>query len=171
MDIRTSDVTAEQTAFSSILSGAYASAAVALLFLVIDGLRGDPLYTPSLMGGAVLLGDPLAGSPVRLDMVALYSLLHFLAFAMLGTAATFAYLRGESLRRHPALLSGLIFALLSLGGLVVETTVIPGLVGAIGVIPFAIGNAAAAGTMGWFIHSSLREVVRVPVAAVGERRR
>ena len=62
-------------AFASILSGAYASAAIALFFLVADALGGRILYTPSLMGQVVLFDTgPADVTAVRLDAFALFSL-------------------------------------------------------------------------------------------------
>jgi hypothetical protein len=156
VDTRAS-VSTEQIVFASAISGAYASAAIALLFLGLDIAQGVPLFTPSLMGSVVLLGEvPSASLAVRLDMVALYSLVHFAAFVALGGAASLAFVRWQALRRHPLVPAGLIMALLMVGAIAVELLVAPGLLSAIGPGAVAVGNASAAGVMGWFIHSALR---------------
>ena len=47
-------------------SGAVGAAVVALFFLVLDTVRHEPFYTPSLMAGAVLAGAaPEAAAPVN----------------------------------------------------------------------------------------------------------
>lgn len=151
-----SPVSRDRATFAALLSAAYASAAVALLFLVIDAVRGDPFLTPSLMGSVVFLGaDPSPDVAVRLDMVALYSLAHLAAFAVLGAAATAMALRNERLRRHGFLLPALIFAALVVGELIVEVVLFPGLVGAVGMGWVTLANAAAALVMGRFIRDAL----------------
>ena len=129
-------VSTDRIAFSSLISGAYASAAVALMFLAVDALRGNPLLTPSLIGSVALLGEsPGAVRGVRLDMVALYSLLHFTAFAALGLGATLLHVRERVLRDHPVLLGALVFAVLNAAAALVDAVLFPGLVQAIGMLP------------------------------------
>ncbi len=149
-------VPTERVAFASLISAAYASAGVALLFLVLDAARGNPLFTPSLLGSVVLLGEaPSAASPVRLDMVALYSLVHLGAFALLGTGAALLHARRSVLRSHPVLLAALLFAALGAGAAVVDSLLFPGLIGAIGTIPASAANALSSGIMTWLIHRSI----------------
>ena len=81
-------------AFASILSGAYASAAIALFFLVADALGGQILHTPSLMGQVVLFDTaPADVTTVRLDALAIYSVVHLVAFIGIGSLVTRAYSR------------------------------------------------------------------------------
>jgi hypothetical protein len=143
-------------AFASLLSGAYASAAVALLFLGIDTMRGDPFLTPSLMGSVVLLGtEPSAALPVRLDMVAYYSFLHVVLFSLLGTLFTLACLRLAVLARRPVIFSGVILGALTLGVAGLDLAWFPGLVQAIGPVPLVVANLSAAGVMSVFIGTTL----------------
>lgn len=144
--------------FAAILSGAYASAGVALLFLALDALRGDPFLTPSLLGSTILLGmQPAADLPVRLDMVALYSVVHLVAFVALGAAATTAAIRVEALRRRAFVLPLLIFAVLSVGELIVSTVLYPGLIDAIGLGRVTLANAVAAWIMGRIVREALAD--------------
>lgn len=159
MDHSQPQVGKDTVAFASILSGAYASAAVALLFLVIDAFRGDPFFTPSLMGSAVLLGStPSAELPVRIDMVAFYSLLHVVVFALVGTAFTLLGIRFAGLVRHPLLLTSSVFGALTLGIIGLDALFFPGLVGTIGLLPLVGANLAAAAVMSAFIRSTLSSV-------------
>lgn len=146
----------QQLAFAALVSGAYASAAVALLFLGIDAFRGALHFTPSLLGSVLLLGAEASPTlPVRLDMVAVYSLIHFLAFAGLGTVATFLYVAEPLFQRQPLLLGGAIVVTLMVGAGAVDLLIAPGLVSSIGPVGLMIGNIAAAGVMTAFIHNAL----------------
>lgn len=156
MDTRESRPDRGQVAFAALGSGAYASAATALLFLAVDAYRGAALFTPSLMGSVVLLGHPPAEvTEVRLDMVAAYSLVHFAAFTLLGIGVTLASRRVAALRSRAAVLAVAIFALLMVGAVVVDRLVYPGLVTRMGLAPVALANAAAAAVMARFIRPVL----------------
>ncbi|MCG8469008.1 MAG: hypothetical protein MJB57_12515 [Gemmatimonadetes bacterium] len=63
-----------------VVGGLLAGAIVALWFLVVDLVAGDPLRTPAELGGA-LFGRVGGGTATT---VALYSLLHFATFAVVG---------------------------------------------------------------------------------------
>lgn len=72
-------------------AGLIGAATIALWFLVVDTLRGRPLYTPSLLGTALFRGrDALTStethsiSPV---MVLLFTVAHGLAFVAIGQVA------------------------------------------------------------------------------------
>jgi hypothetical protein len=145
----------DRAVFAALLSGAYASAGVALLFLALDAFRGDPFLTPSLLGSTILLGmQPAADLPVRLDMVALYSLVHLAAFVALGAAATVATIRFAALRRSAIGLPLLLFGVLAVGELLVSAA-LPGLVDAIGLGRVTLANAAAAWIMGRIVREAL----------------
>src|SRR5438132_4833018 len=87
------------------VGGLLAGAVIATWFLIVDFLSGNPVMTPTILGSAVF-GQPLAYPSLRL--VALYSALHFAAFAALGaaTASVMSLIRAE-----PRLLLGLVFGI------------------------------------------------------------
>src|SRR5437879_772327 len=87
------------------VGGLLAGAVIATWFLIVDFLSGNPFMTPTILGSAVF-GQPLAYPSLRL--VALYSALHFAAFAALG-AATAAVMK--LIRAEPRLLLGLVFGI------------------------------------------------------------
>jgi hypothetical protein len=64
-----------------IVAGLIGAGVVAVWFLVIDFAQGEPLRTPSLLGSA-LLGRP-GGAPA----IMLYTLLHGVAFVVIGLVA------------------------------------------------------------------------------------
>ncbi len=146
--------------FASLFSGALGSAAVALLFLVIDSTRGEPFFTPSLMGSVLFLGtSPVEASVVRMDLMAAYTVVHFIAFTVLGAAVTVSYARSESMPRHPLILATILLAVLTVGAVAVDRLFVPGLLATVGGLPLAVANTAAALVMGTFIHRTLEHSV------------
>jgi len=127
--------------FASLMSGAYGSSAIALFFLVVDAVRGDLLFTPSFMGQVVLFGTaPADITSVRLDAMALYSLVHLLAFIGIGTVASWVYSRSSVLPRNVVALTASILAFLTVGTMAVDWLLFPGIIDGIGRIPLALGN-------------------------------
>ncbi|MGH7539131.1 MAG: hypothetical protein ACREMF_10875 [Gemmatimonadales bacterium] len=88
-----------------ILGGLAAGVVVALWFLVVDSMRGEPFHTPAVLAGA-FAHQPVTVPTVRL--VAVYSLLHFAVFACLGIAAAWLM---AALHTAPRLLLGLLFGI------------------------------------------------------------
>ena len=147
-------------AFASLLSGAYGSAAIALFFLVVDSLRGSPFLTPSMMGSAVFLGtEPSAATSMRMDVMAAYTLVHFVVFVALGTAITWLRTRVDLLARNGLSLATAVLAALTLGSIAVDQLLLPGLLMAIGALPLVAAHTLAALVMGFFIHHTLEEAV------------
>ena len=71
-----------------VTAGFLAAAAVAVVFLVVDLLAGQPLQTPRLLGSLLMSGTiAAAGVGSGASPVALYTLFHFTAFAMAGMVA------------------------------------------------------------------------------------
>ena len=144
--------------FASVSSGALGSAAVGLFFVAIDSFRGDPFFTPSLMGTVVFLRIPAAEvASVRVDMMALYTIVHILSFVALGAAFTLLYQRVDSRSKHPVVLAVMIFFALGAGMFVADAVIFPGIARAIGPLLVLGANALAAAVMAWFIHTSLTE--------------
>lgn len=64
------------------LAGLVAAAAVAIFFLLVDLIAGEPLRTPAYLAGRALgLGD---GENAGIGFIALYTLFHFGAFVLVG---------------------------------------------------------------------------------------
>jgi hypothetical protein len=73
------------------IAGLIGAATIALWFLVVDTLRGRPLYTPSLLGTALFRGREALAPPethaISLLMVLLFTLAHGLIFVLIGQIA------------------------------------------------------------------------------------
>jgi hypothetical protein len=66
------------------------AATIAVWFLVVDTLRGHPLYTPSLLGTVLFRGGAIASPQTHVIsplMVVLFTLVHGLIFIVTGQIA------------------------------------------------------------------------------------
>lgn len=74
-----------------IVAGVIGASTIALWFLVLDVVRGRPLYTPTLLGTALFRGPATVASvdnlPISLPMVLSFTLVHGLVFLGIGLAA------------------------------------------------------------------------------------
>ncbi len=73
-----------------IIAGLVGASTIALWFLALDVVRGRPLYTPTLLGTALLRGPAAVASaknlPISLPVVLFFTLVHGLAFIGIGLA-------------------------------------------------------------------------------------
>ena len=138
--------------YESFYTGALGGSVVALFFLALDALGGQPLFTPSLMG-QVLFGGVAAEAvtDVRIDMVAWYSLVHFATFGLLGTGLTLLVYEVGLHSRNPLLVLLLLFGVFEAGFVLVSGLVMPGVMAQLGALPVASANLLAAGTMGAYL--------------------
>jgi len=90
-----------------VVGGLLAGLVVALWFLVVDFVAGQPFHTPAVLAGA-LAGQDVVAPTFRL--VAAYSLIHFGVFALLGVAMAAAL---AVLGTPPRLLLGVVFGLVA----------------------------------------------------------
>jgi hypothetical protein len=139
-----------------IVTGAIGATAVALWFLVVDLVMGRPLHTPALLGAVVALSpDPLlaAEGAGRAGLAALYTVLHYIAFALVGVLAVFLVHRAE---RAPALLGLLLmlFAVIEVAFVGFIAVLEIRALGDIAWYQVAVGNLIAAVTMGWYLWRS-----------------
>src|SRR5262245_12523211 len=74
-----------------VTGGVIGGATIAIWFLVLDSLRGHPLYTPTLLGAAIFRpATPIAppeALPISVPMVLLFTALHGLIFVGIGEIA------------------------------------------------------------------------------------
>ena len=87
-----------------LIAGILGALTVALWFLVVDMMHGRPFYTPTVLGTA-LFGRgawpaTLETLPPSLEMVAMFTWVHVLAFAVIGVVAAYLIAVAE---RNPSL--------------------------------------------------------------------
>ena len=141
------------TVREGIVAGGLGALAVALWFLLVDGIAGRALHTPALLGAIVLrTPDPIAASegPDRLMFAAVYTPIHFILFALFGVLVLFLMHRAT---RRPSLLmlALLLFAIFE-GGFTGLVAILAGTVlGELAWYQVAIGNLIAVIVMGWYV--------------------
>jgi hypothetical protein len=93
-----------------IIAGLIGAAVVAVWFLIYDAAQGRPFRTPSLLGAATFHGvaDPTA-VPVSAHLVAQYTVLHGVVFAMIGILIAYLIM---SAQQEPSRLLVMAIALL-----------------------------------------------------------
>lgn len=95
-------LTRSNTLVHGAIAGILAGAVVAIWFLVADLVSGEAFQTPSVLANA-LIGR---AGPATFALMAMYTLLHFGSFALLGMGAA-SLLRATGLA--PSLLLGVLF--------------------------------------------------------------
>jgi hypothetical protein len=134
-----------------LIVGAIGATGVAVWFLLIDIIGGQPLFTPSALG-AVLAGDFSSGSSeVHLPWVFGYTAFHFAAFLAVGLILSFVAHRAE---QEPSILAVFLIlfvvfelAFYGLTAILAETR----LPGALAWYRVAGGNLIAAVLMGTYM--------------------
>lgn len=131
---------------------------VALFFLVYDVFtRGDPFFTPSLMGSVLFEGlSAEAVQSVSMTAMAKFTPVHLAAFSLLGVALSWLTHQAEIRSRHPLLVIGLVFVALEVAFWIGTSVLIPGVLERIGLLPVAVANLLAAVGIGLFLVSTHR---------------
>lgn len=131
-----------------VLAGLVGAIAVAIWFLVLDVFHGAPFSTPSLLGSAVFLGEPVETTdPI---MVFAYTGMHGLLFLLAGVTLAWMVLQFERNPQFGTVLA-LLFLLFEAIVFGLEVTVVPQLVGAIGAWAVLVANLLSAVAMFWFL--------------------
>jgi hypothetical protein len=137
--------------------------AVALWFLVLDMIAGNPFQTPSLLGQVVLFGDSTPNtSRIVFGAILVYTAFHFAVFALLGMGLVILVHWGErdAVVRYALLPVFLVFEVMFYGLLEVFSERTNEL------FPFwavLTANTLAAISMGlylWYKHPDFRRAVR-----------
>jgi hypothetical protein len=141
--------------YTGVVTGLVGAAVVAFWFFAIDLAAGSPFRTPAALGSAVLLG---ARGPVdvqiNLGVIAAYSVLHLLAFALVGIA--FAWLASHAKRAQNFWLRALVVLVvleaLFLGTLVIVSGWVVENVGWAGILTANVLAVVAMGLWIWWRH-------------------
>ena len=142
-----------------LITGVFGAAAVALWFFFLDFSDGHPFRSPAALGSALLLGASKAEAmQINFGVIAAYTLVHVIAFAVAGTI--FVWI-AEQVERSSSLV------LLTVPcAIVLELVVVTGLalradwvLGTLGVWSVLVANLLAVLSMGWYVwrtHPTLR---------------
>ena len=143
-----------------IYAGIIGATAIAVWFAVIDIVSGMPFHTPSILGAGLVsvLGKP----PMMPDTVGfhvfLYTIFHYVAFALVGILiATIVHQSS----RTPAVLAGFLVALamFELGAIFITALFSQTRLGGMAWYQIFLANLLATGLMFWFMwkrHPGLR---------------
>jgi hypothetical protein len=143
-----------------LYAGVIGAAIVAVWFLVIDAMAGQPLRTPAMLGTMLIRGpQALDQVTVEAGMVAAYTAVHVVAFVVFGIIASYLVTLFD---RYPA--AGIVliflFVFFEVGFFVLSAAIGGDLLGRLGPWAVGIGNLlAAAGMAGylWVRHPHLKE--------------
>lgn len=152
-----------------LVAGAIGATGVAIWFLIIDTVAGQPLLTPSALG-AVLAGDfSSASSEAHLPWVIGYTIFHLAAFLAVGLLLSFVAHRAEQESSILAVFL-ILFVVFELGfyGLtaILAETRLPG---ALAWHRVAVGNLIAAAVMGTYVWRGHRALAAEFAEALGAR--
>lgn len=135
-----------------LIAGAIGATAVAVWFLLVDVIAGNPLYTPTLLGTALLsiLGPAPAGENPLIH-TAFYTVFHYAAFFIVGMIAVAVVHWAE---REPAVLAGVLvlFVAFQLAFYLLVTLLSQfEILGSLAWYQVGAANLLAAGLMGWYL--------------------
>jgi hypothetical protein len=142
-----------------VLCGIVGAAIVAVWFLFIDVARGQPLFTPSLLGSVLFLGSTVEEvSGVNWLPLFAYTGLHGMLFLLAGGVVAWIL---AVVGRNPQLGLVLVLVFLLFQSVVfgLEVTLVPDLVGALGASAVVSANLFAAIGMFWFLLRRRPEVL------------
>lgn len=146
-----------------LVAGLIGAVAVAVWFLLVDLVAGRPFFTPAMLGEALFWGvrDPGQVEIVFPSVVG-YSMVHMLAFVLVGMVAAFLAYEVE-LFPHALFIVVVFFAVFEFGFYVILAILASPLLGALAWWSVAIGNTIAAAGMGYYLwraHPKLRDQLR-----------
>ena len=136
----------------AIVAGLLGAATIMVWFLVLDTIDGRPLYTHTVLG-TVLVGPEtttLDDLPVSVPMVLFYTVIHGLAFLLVGCVAAWLFVVAE---RNPAFIFGLLlfFIFFFCGYLTVTMLTEPAVLKVVTIPAILAGNVLAAYVMGRYL--------------------
>ena len=141
-----------------ILAGVIGATVIAAWFFIVDMVTGRPFFTPDVLGTMLLR---VFGAPSAMDTVfqhvALYTVFHYVAFAIIGILVVAIVHQGE---RTPGILAGflILFVALQLGTLGITALFAESPLGQVAWYQIFIANLLAAGAMGWWVWKRHPEV-------------
>ncbi|MDX1622931.1 MAG: hypothetical protein R3199_03005 [Gemmatimonadota bacterium] len=149
-------LSASTVLIEGFITGVIGAGIVAAWFLLIDTFMHQPLYTPSLLGTVLFEGADAAANHGTIDpgMVAAYTIVHHVAFIVVGIIASFLV---TEIQRVPPLGIALLFLFIffETGFLIFVLSIGDPLLGGISLWAVAVANLLAATGMAaylWYRH-------------------
>ena len=147
--------------YDAFYGGAIGGSVIALFYLIVDLSAREPLFTPSLLGTVLFAGVPAeAVTGVRLDMVAYFTIVHFLGFGALGTGISVLIYKFDVLARRPGMMALILLITLEIGFTIPVSLFAPGVIDRIGLVYVFVGNLLTAGAMTLFLLRAHRPVLQ-----------
>lgn len=146
-----------------LVVGVLGASVVALWFLAVDVVAGQPLQTPAALGGALLAGVGVTGTAAVLG----YTVFHYAAFAAVGLLAAYSTRLAE---RQPVVLAlfVVLFVVFEVGFYGMTAVLhMSQILGQLTWIQIAIGNLLATAAMGgylWRAHPSIARNLQLALA-------
>ncbi len=129
-------------------AGLVGAAVLAVWFFVVDLAQGAPFRTPAMIGGALLgMEEPR----ITTGSIVLFTVVHFVAFALVGIAATWAL---RQIEVAPNFLFGIILGFILFDGVFFGSVAVTGIdvVAELGWVEVLTGNMVAGIAMIGFLH-------------------
>lgn len=151
-------VRARSVVMEGLIAGFLGATSVAIWFFVVDLIRGRPFLVPAALGHGVLHSAGMAGEEGFAAHVAVYTVVHYAAFAVVGVLAALMLRRAD---RHPAILAGafILFVVFEIGFLSLTAAISDSpTLGVPSWMLVSVGNIIAAIVMGvyfWRVHPGL----------------
>jgi len=148
-----------------IRAGLVGASIIALWFLLVDSLAGQPLYTPTVLGAALFRGGAglESGSTVApsVELVAGFTWVHYLVFMLIGVGAARLMALAE---RNPSLGFGIVlfFAVFEFGFLLASMIFAEGVMQRLAWPAVVVGNLLAAAGMAWVLWRGHRQLAIEP---------
>jgi len=135
------------------LTGVLGALVIAVFFLIVDALTRQALWTPTVLGSALFLGERLGtDAGASLALVLGYTAVHGAAFLSVGLMAAFALVERKRVRPlRGVALAALFFAVFEVLIVSFMHFAAPGLVGTVGVVKISAANLLASGSMAAFL--------------------
>jgi hypothetical protein len=138
-----------------VLCGLVGAAALALWFLIVDMVAGQPLHTPAALGAGLFRGVEAGRAATTGGEPALilgYTLFHVMVFAVAGVILSHA---AEMIEREPAVVLVVFFALFvffEFAYFVFAVAFVQRVLDSLSWAALLVGNAVAAGAMAGFLY-------------------
>ena len=143
-----------------IIAGIIGATAITVWFAVIDIVSGTPFHTPDILGAGLIsvLGKPPMMPDTTMFHVFIYTIFHYVAFAIVGIVIVQIVHQSQ---RTPAILAGFLIAFVAfeLGAIGLTALFTESRLGGMAWYQIFLANLLAAALMFWFLwrrHPGLR---------------